>query len=275
MSRDAVGSTGRPWRAAAEGRTRCRRGRTPGSSVLASAASGRGEVARSSPARSPVSAACRAWWKSSLHCAVSPKPPASRGVMSARVVEVGLGDQEQRPAQRGGQARRPRWPAPPGSAGRGCPPARARRPAAARRRGSRAARPARCRSGSAATSSEPGASRLTAAPQGVWCGSVKYGPERRQVVAGRAEVVVHHVEDHAEAAAVAGVDEPLEAVRAAVGLVHGPQRRPRRSPSRAARGTGRPASARRRDAEVDAGGRAARRPRRTCRSAVKVPTCSS
>ncbi|CAM5562524.1 hypothetical protein STENM223S_00536 [Streptomyces tendae] len=30
----------------------------------------------------------------------------------------------------------------------------------------------------ARTSSEPGASRLTAAPHGVWCVSVKYGPNR-------------------------------------------------------------------------------------------------
>ena len=41
------------------------------SSALASARE-RGRSRRSSPARSPVSAACSAWWKSSLHCASSP-----------------------------------------------------------------------------------------------------------------------------------------------------------------------------------------------------------
>ncbi len=41
-----------------------------------------------------------------------------------------------------------------------------------------------------------------------------------EVRAGRPEVVVDHVEQHGEASRVAGVDEPLEAVRAAVGLVH-------------------------------------------------------
>ncbi len=48
------------------------------------------------------------------------------------------------------------------------------------------------------------------------------GPERAEVVAD-ADMVVDHVEQHAEAPAVARVHEPLQPVRAAVGLVHRPQ----------------------------------------------------
>ena len=44
--------------------------------------------------------------------------------------------------------------------------------------------------------------------------------EPRQVVARRAEVVEHRVDQHAEPAGVAGVDEPHQPVGAAVGLVH-------------------------------------------------------
>ena len=49
---------------------------------------------------------------------------------------------------------------------------------------------------------------------------LRYGPELGQVVAAGAEVVVDDVQQHGQAAAVAGVDEPLQRVRAAVGLVH-------------------------------------------------------
>src|SRR5664280_582458 len=45
-------------------------------------------------------------------------------------------------------------------------------------------------------------------------------PEPGQVIPGRAEVVVDHVEDDPEPALVAGVDEPLSRLRATVGLVH-------------------------------------------------------
>ena len=62
-----------------------------------------------------------------------------------RVVEVGLGDQRQRPAQVGRQRSRPRPPAARAGGPRRGRPARARRRAAARRRGSRAATSARCR----------------------------------------------------------------------------------------------------------------------------------
>ena len=47
------------------------------------------------------------------------------------------------------------------------------------------------------------------------------GAEARQVVPAGSEVVVHHVEDHAEAEPVAGIDEGLAAVGTAIGLVHG------------------------------------------------------
>ena len=47
-------------------------------------------------------------------------------------------------------------------------------------------------------------------------------PERAEPVAD-ADVVVHHVEQHRQAPGVAGVHEPLQRVRPAVRLVHGPQ----------------------------------------------------
>ena len=47
------------------------------------------------------------------------------------------------------------------------------------------------------------------------------GPELGEVVAGGAEVVVHHVEGHADALLVGGVHEPLEGRRPSVGVVHG------------------------------------------------------
>ncbi len=50
--------------------------------------------------------------------------------------------------------------------------------------------------------------------------------EAIQVSAGRPDVVVHDVEHHAHVPGVAGVHEPLEAVRAAVGLVHGAPQHP-------------------------------------------------
>ena len=49
--------------------------------------------------------------------------------------------------------------------------------------------------------------------------SLRYGPNSRQVVAARTEVVVDDVLHHGEAAGVAGVDEALVGVGAAVALV--------------------------------------------------------
>src|SRR5690606_14587132 len=49
------------------------------------------------------------------------------------------------------------------------------------------------------------------------------GPEGGEVVPGRAEVVVDDVHHYADASRVAGVDESLEAVGAAVGVVRGEQ----------------------------------------------------
>ena len=46
------------------------------------------------------------------------------------------------------------------------------------------------------------------------------GPEPRQVVARRPEVVEHRVDQHTQAAGVAGVDQSHQSVRAAVGFVH-------------------------------------------------------
>ena len=45
------------------------------------------------------------------------------------------------------------------------------------------------------------------------------GPELGQVVPGRPQVVVHHVHHHAEPPAVAGVDQPLQALGPPVGVV--------------------------------------------------------
>ena len=85
----------------------CRRGRSRCSQHLAPALAA-ARSRRSSPAVSPVSAACRAWWKSSLHCASARSRRASRGRDQPRVVEVGLGDQRQRPAAGAPTGRRSR-----------------------------------------------------------------------------------------------------------------------------------------------------------------------
>ena len=103
-------SIGTPVVAARGRTTRCRRGRTP--ARRPSRAHREARSRRSSPAVSPVSATCRAWWKSSLHWPSSPWPPASRGRDQARVVQVGLGDQRQRAAAGAPRARRPRSPSP-------------------------------------------------------------------------------------------------------------------------------------------------------------------
>ncbi len=58
-------------------------------------------------------------------------------------------------------------------------------------------------------------------------------PERVQPVAD-ADVVVHHVKQHGQAAVVTGVHEPLQPVRPAVGLVHRPQVDPVVAPAVAA-----------------------------------------
>ena len=56
---------------------------------------------------------------------------------------------------------------------------------------------------------------------GVTVGEV--GAELRQVVAGRTQMVVHHVDHHPDAAGVAGIDQPLEAIGSAVAVVGGEQ----------------------------------------------------
>ena len=65
--------------------------------------------------------------------------------------------------------------------------------------------------------------------RGVGVGEV--GTEGGQVVAGRAEVVVDHVQHHAEAVRVGCVDKALQCLRSAVRLVHGPQRHPLVAPA--------------------------------------------
>jgi len=46
-----------------------------------------------------VSAACTAWWKSSLHCPSRAYPPRSRRPHQARVVQIALGDEQRLPAE--------------------------------------------------------------------------------------------------------------------------------------------------------------------------------
>src|SRR5256885_16822455 len=69
--------------------------------------------------------------------------------------------------------------------------------------------------------------------RGVAAGEV--GAVGAEVVPVGAEVVVDDVEDHAEAGGVGGVDEALEAVRAAVGVGGGEQGGPVRPPAPGAR----------------------------------------
>ena len=69
-----------------------------------------------------------------------------------------------------------------------------------------------------------GAVHVERGPPLVRAGEVR--AEAVQVRTGRADVVVDDVQHHAEAAVVAGVHEPLEPVRAAVGLVHRPPQHP-------------------------------------------------
>ncbi len=90
-------------------------------------------------------------------------------------------------------------------------------------------------------------------------------PERlHRLHPGRAEVVVDDVEDHGEALRVGGVDEALEAERAAVGGVRRRRGRRRRSPSRGGRGTRRSASARSRSRRARAARAGAGSRPRTC-----------
>ena len=153
-------------------------------------------------------------------CPGRPRAVAGR-LDHARVVEVALGDQRQRPAEARRRARRPRRRAARAGAAGSRRPGRGRRRAAARRRGTPRTSAARCRRSSAAPRCDPSSSRLTASPHGVWCLSVKYGPKRGEVVARRAEVVVDDVEADGQALAWARVDEALQRRRAAVGVVHG------------------------------------------------------
>ena len=69
------------------------------------------------------------------------------------------------------------------------------------------------------TSPDCGPSRLTERPQLLAPRLGEVGPEHRRVGPGRAEMVVDDVEDHPQPAPVAGVDEPLEPVGAAVRLM--------------------------------------------------------
>ena len=85
------------------------------------------------------------------------------------------------------------------------------------------------------TSSLPGPSKLTAVAPG---GLVPVGEVRAelgQVVPGRARGGCRRRRGHAEAARVAGVDQPLQPVRSAVGVVRARTGRRRRSPSRGRR----------------------------------------
>ena len=78
-----------------------------------------------------------------------------------------------------------------------------------------------------------------ASPQKVEYLSVKYGPERAdRLLARGADVVEHEVEEHAEPGAVGGVDQPLQAVGPAVGLVRGPEVDAVVAPAAAAREVG-------------------------------------
>ncbi|MEY9485415.1 hypothetical protein RKD26_001209 [Streptomyces calvus] len=61
------------------------------------------------------------------------------------------------------------------------------------------------------------------APRGV-VGVGEVRAELRQMIARRAQVVVHDVQDHTQTQRVRPVDEPLQSVRPAVRLVHRPQR---------------------------------------------------
>ncbi len=152
-----------------------------------------------------------------------PLPAGLAGRGGARVVEVGLGDQEQRavgrhrqPVDLGGEFLQEVHRPVVGQGVHGVQ-SQAVDPVVAQ--------PAE-RAADQIGAHLVGAGRVQVdrrAPRGVVpVGEV--GAEGGEVVAGRAEVVVHHVENHAQALAVGGVDEALEALGAAVGLVHGPQR---------------------------------------------------
>ena len=99
--------------------------------------------------------------------------------------------------------------------------------------------------------------------------------ELAEVVPRRTEVVVDDVEDDADAPGVAGVDQALEPVGPAVGVVRRAQVDAVVAPARGRRGTRRPAAARPRRRRGRRGGRGGRwRPRRcprarTCRRAAR------
>ncbi len=139
-----------------------------------------------------------------------------------RVVQVGLGDQEQRPARLGGQRV---------DGGRQFlqEVARARVLQRVHRVQPQPVDPVLAQPRQRAAQEERadlvGAGRVQV--DGAAPGRVvrvrEVGPERGEVIPGRAEVVVHHVEHDAQAQFVSAVDEALERLGAAVGLVHGPQ----------------------------------------------------
>ena len=102
------------------------------------------------------------------------------------------------------------------------------------------------------------------------------GAERlERLRAGGADVVVDDVEQDREALGVGGVDEPLEALRAAVGRVRGRQVDAVVAPAVRARELGDRHQLDRGDAELAQAAQVRDRPRRTCPPRVKVPTCSS
>ena len=91
------------------------------------------------------------------------------------------------------------------------------------------------------------------------------GAELGQIVSGRAQVVVHHVDDHAEPGAVTGVHEAFETLRTAIGVVWGKQVDAVVAPPPIAREFGDRHHLDGVDSELDEVRQAARWPRRRCR----------
>ena len=157
-----------------------------------------------------------------------------------------LRDQGERPAELGRQRVARRRPAPRGTSPPARRAARAPRPAAARRGGSRVIQPQRAgTSRTARTSSEPGPSRFIASPHGVRCASVENGPKRSQWSPLGPRWFCTTSSSTAEPARVRRVDETAQRVRAAVRLVHRVERDAVVPPAVRARRTPRAASARR------------------------------
>lgn len=154
---------------------------------------------------------------------VQPQAALRAGGDHTRVVQVGLGDQEQRPARLGGQRV---------DGGRQFlqEVARARVLQRVHRVQPQPVDPVLAQPRQRAAQQErahlvrAGRVQVDRAAPGGLVRVREVRAERGQVVPGRAEVVVHHVEHDSQAQFVGPVDEPLESLGAAVGLVHGPQR---------------------------------------------------